>query len=174
MRLRTQLNRWQPALGRFLQRHAYNCDELRSIGDGLNNGSPPTLFFSLPPQRRLRVLLFCLETQFHLNVPFKEKVKTIDSHILRTPPLGVDIFGNSYWLLVDTECNFLLYRSSAEDMTLEVRYFLFKSIFSVSAICYLVSRGETLEYFWWRLPDPFTLCIYVGFAFDVLKLHSSL
>ncbi|CDS43129.1 remodeling and spacing factor 1 [Echinococcus multilocularis] len=120
MRLRTQLNRWQPALGRFLQRHAYNCDELRSIGDGLNNGSPPTLFFSLAPQRRLRVLLFCLETQFHLNVPFKEKVKTIDSHTLRTPPLGVDIFGNSYWLLVDTECNFLLYRSSAEDMTLEL------------------------------------------------------
>ncbi|KAL5109010.1 Remodeling and spacing factor 1 [Taenia crassiceps] len=120
MRLRTQLNRWQPALGRFLQRHAYNCDELRSIGDGLNNGSPPTLFFSLPPQRRLRVLLFCLETQFHLNVPFKEKVKTIDSHTLRTSPLGVDIFGNSYWLLVDTECNFLLYRSSAEDMTLEL------------------------------------------------------
>ncbi|KAL5962944.1 Remodeling and spacing factor 1 [Taenia solium] len=119
MRLRTQLNRWQPALGRFLQRHAYNCDELRFIGDGLNNGSPPTLFF-LPPQCRLRVLLFCLETQFHLNVPFKEKVKTIDSHTLRTPPLGVDIFGNSYWLLVDTECNFLLYRSSAEDMTLEL------------------------------------------------------
>lgn len=120
MRLHTQLNRWQPALGRFLQRYAYNCDELRSIGDALNNGGPPTLFFSLEPQLRLRVLLFCLETQFHLNALFKEKVKTLDPQTLRNPPLGIDIFGNSYWLLVDTECNFLLYRSAAEDMTLEV------------------------------------------------------
>lgn len=120
MRLRTQLNRWQPALGRFLQRQAYNCDELRSIGDALNNGGPPTLFFSLPPEKRLRVLLFCLETQFQLNAPFKEKVKSMDTPILRTPPLGIDIFGNSYWLLVDNECHFLLYRAEAVDMTLEV------------------------------------------------------
>ncbi|VDM16074.1 unnamed protein product [Hydatigera taeniaeformis] len=117
---RSTISDYSGTLGRFLQRHAYNCDELKSVGDGLNNGSLPTLFFSLPPQLRLRVLLFCLETQFHLNVPFKEKVKTMDSQTLRTPPLGVDIFGNSYWLLVDTECNFLLYRSSADDMNLEL------------------------------------------------------
>nr|CDS28571.1 remodeling and spacing factor 1 [Hymenolepis microstoma] len=120
MHHRSQLNRWQPALGRFLQRQAYNCDELREIGDALSNGDPSALFFSLPSEKRLRVLLFCLEIQFQLNVPFKEKIKSIDTPTLRSPPLGFDIFGNSYWLLVDSECNFLLYRSEAIKMTLEL------------------------------------------------------
>ncbi|VDO05241.1 unnamed protein product [Rodentolepis nana] len=120
MHHRSQLNRWQPALGRFLQRQAYNCDELREIGDALSNGDASVLFFSLPPEKRLRVLLFCLETQFQLNVPFKEKIKSIDTPTLRSPPLGFDIFGNSYWLLVDDECNFLLYRSEAIKMSLEL------------------------------------------------------
>ncbi|KAM3173054.1 hypothetical protein ACTXT7_013277 [Hymenolepis weldensis] len=133
MHHRSQLNRWQPALGRFLQRQAYNCDELREIGDALNNGGPPTLFFSLPLEKRLRVLLFCLETQFQLNAPFKEKIKTIDTPILRSPPLGFDIFGNSYWLLVDNECHFLLYRSEAVDMTLELLADTFPALESVLA-----------------------------------------
>ncbi|VDL61586.1 unnamed protein product [Hymenolepis diminuta] len=133
MHHRSQLNRWQPALGRFLQRQAYNCDELREIGDALNNGGPPTLFFSLPLEKRLRVLLFCLETQFQLNAPFKEKIKSIDTPILRSPPLGIDIFGNSYWLLVDNECHFLLYRSEAVDMTLELLADTFPALESVLA-----------------------------------------
>ncbi|VDD75918.1 unnamed protein product [Mesocestoides corti] len=133
MRIRTQLNRWQPALGRFLQRYAYNSEDLLGVGNDLNGPSrssplttsttaaaPSSPFFSLPLELRLRVLLFCLEAQFHLNPAFKEKVKTIDAHVLRSRPFGVDVLGNAYWLLIDTEFNFLLYCESADDSTLKL------------------------------------------------------
>ncbi len=124
MRFRTQLNRWQPSLGRFLQKHAYNADDLASVGATLNAPSPtpanPSAFFSIAPELRLRVVLFCCETQFQLNPPFKEKTKTIETATLRPKPFGSDIYGNAYWLLVDCEFNFLLYRESATDESLTV------------------------------------------------------
>lgn len=132
MRFRTQLNRWQPSLGRFLQKYAYNSEDLASVGATLNVPSPsaeiasiehppPSAFFSLPPELRIRVVLFCCETQFHLNPLFKEKIKTMESPILRSRPFGSDIFGNTYWLLIDPEFNFLLYKGSASDETFSVR-----------------------------------------------------
>lgn len=130
MRFRAQINRWQQALGRFLQLHAYNVPDLLSIGDSLNprqsmpkttgEDSPSAVFLELSAAFKTQILLFVLESQFQFNAKFKEKTKDIAATDLRLQPIGWDIWGNAYWIFVDNDFNFVLYQEESNGEILKV------------------------------------------------------
>ncbi|VDN35548.1 unnamed protein product, partial [Dibothriocephalus latus] len=69
----------------------------------------------VPLNLRVKLFLFLLESQFERNSSFKEKIKAISPQTLRLQCIGCDVWGNSYWLFVDAEYNFLFYREPPTD-----------------------------------------------------------
>ncbi|KAG5449940.1 hypothetical protein CSKR_105958 [Clonorchis sinensis] len=128
LKYRARPERWEPVLGRFLQIHAHDAEDLLLAGDLLQRGSgnsstaanrkpvctPPLAYYDLDFPIRTKMLLLLLETQFDRNQAFKEKVNVRSAVDLRFRPLGTDVWGRNYWLLKDSEVNVLLYREEAE------------------------------------------------------------
>ncbi|CAH8452960.1 unnamed protein product [Heterobilharzia americana] len=119
-------------LGRFLLNHGLHIEGIQTAVEVLLNaeavyddkvnifvqeGAKHVLpsYYKLPPYVRVKTLLCLLETQFDRNQPFKDKVNLRSPVDLRSPPLGVDVWGRSYWLLKDSDVNIYIYREDHQD-----------------------------------------------------------
>lgn len=107
VRFRTKLG-WEKALVRFCSKHDREDESLLSeVG-----------YDDLPWSSRLRILLRLLECQFDLNPKFKAKVDQIVIQKSHSCALGTDRLGRVYWIFLDKDFNFLLYRENTEDDSL--------------------------------------------------------
>lgn len=101
---------WEKALVRFCSRHNREDESILSeVG-----------YNDLPWATRLRILLRLLETQFDLNTKFKNKVNEIEVQKLHSSAVGTDRFGRVYWIFVDKDYNFLVYRENLDNDNLQM------------------------------------------------------
>ncbi|KAL7060943.1 hypothetical protein AAHC03_09802 [Spirometra sp. Aus1] len=132
----TRSDRWQSSLCRLIRTLAYNDPEMMAVSESLTiqqhqdtvglpkpkssaSANEDCSFPLVPLNLRVKLFLFLLESQFERNPSFKEKVKAISPQTLRLQCIGCDVWGNSYWLFVDAEYNFLFYREPPTDGLLE-------------------------------------------------------
>lgn len=131
LKYRARPDRWEPVLGRFLLSHGLHIDGIQTAAELLLNsecGNNEKLdvfiqkpsgyvssYYRLSPNVRVKTLLCLLETQFDRNQPFKDKANLRSPVDLRFPPLGIDVWGRSYWLLKDSDINIYLYREDHQE-----------------------------------------------------------
>ncbi|CAH8449888.1 unnamed protein product [Schistosoma guineensis] len=131
LKYRARPDRWEPVLGRFLLSHGLHIDGIQTAAELLLNSeygnneklnvfiqeSPEYVssYYRLSPNVRVKTLLCLLETQFDRNQPFKDKANLRSPVDLRFPPLGIDVWGRSYWLLKDSDINIYLYREDHQE-----------------------------------------------------------
>ncbi|VDQ01119.1 unnamed protein product [Trichobilharzia regenti] len=132
LKYRARPDRWEPVLGRFLLNHGLHIDGIETAADILLSteyvnddkanfisrepvGHLPSSYYRISPCIRTRTLLCLLESQFDRNQPFKDKANLRSPIDLRFPPLGIDVWGRSYWLLKDSDVNIYLYREDHHD-----------------------------------------------------------
>ncbi|KAK4472637.1 hypothetical protein MN116_003871 [Schistosoma mekongi] len=136
LKYRARPDRWEPVLGRFLLNHGLHIDGIQTAAQFLLDNenvndeklnvfvreSPGHVssYYKLSSDVRTKTLLCLLETQFDRNQPFKDRANLRSPVDLRSPPLGVDVWGRSYWLLKDSDINIYLYREDREDNSFQL------------------------------------------------------
>lgn len=145
LKYRARPDRWEPVLGRFLLSHGLHIDGIQTAAELLLNSecgnneklnvfiqeSPEYIssYYRLSPNVRVKTLLCLLETQFDRNQPFKDKANLRSPVDLRFPPLGIDVWGRSYWLLKDSDINIYLYREDHQENNFQVSTCVFPILF---------------------------------------------
>ncbi|XP_055549357.1 remodeling and spacing factor 1 isoform X2 [Wyeomyia smithii] len=101
------VGKWENALAKFA--HTYsNQDAWELERFGYRNANSAV---------KLRILKVLLEAQFDRNSKFKGYINGFTAEELRSKPIGKDIFGNSYWCIMDHNYSIKIFRENMDDET---------------------------------------------------------